>query len=179
LHEQCDCGTRVGCDLEPIASYGDVEYVRCDGTRLPFKNSCFDLCTAWDVLEHVHDDRTMLTEIARVLRPGGRARLSVPHKDISVFPPFLMPWINRRWQHSIRSGYTPSEIQSLAESANFATCRVEALKAQWFRSLYLVAALLWRVCRPAGRSLVAALARRDASGEEGPNGHLLVEMEKA
>lgn len=179
MHEQCDCGTRVGCDLEPIASYGDVEYVRCDGTRLPFKNSCFDLCTAWDVLEHVHDDRTMLTEIARVLRPGGRARLSVPHKDISVFPPFLMPWINRRWQHSIRSGYTPSEIQSLAESANFATCRVEALKAQWFRSLYLVAALLWRVCRPAGRSLVAALARRDASGEEGPNGHLLVEMEKA
>jgi predicted Zn-ribbon and HTH transcriptional regulator len=40
-----------------------------------------DLLIACDVLEHVDQDRRALREIARVLKPGGYALLTVPQKD--------------------------------------------------------------------------------------------------
>jgi SAM-dependent methyltransferase len=179
LHQQPgQDGARVGCDLEPVALYPHIQYVKCDGRKLPFATASFDLCTAWDVLEHVPDDQAMLRELSRVLRPGSCARLSVPHKHIAAFPPFLTPWLHRRWQHSVRTGYTPSEIQSLARANGFAECRGIPLKAPWFRSLYLAASLLWRISQPAGRRLIAAIARRDAAAGCGPNGLLFVELQK-
>jgi SAM-dependent methyltransferase len=48
--------------------------VRNDGGSLPFKNSCFDLVLLFAVLTCIpHDDeqRTLVSEVRRVLRPGG------------------------------------------------------------------------------------------------------------
>jgi SAM-dependent methyltransferase len=56
-----------------------IEAVRqASSLSLPYDASSFDLVTALDVLEHLDDDRTMLEEIRRVLRPGGTFLLSVP-----------------------------------------------------------------------------------------------------
>jgi SAM-dependent methyltransferase len=177
LHRQPPFGVRVSCDLAPVALYPDIHYIRCDGHSLPFAAGSFELCTAWDVLEHVSNDQTFLRELSRVLQPGGRVRLSVPHKQIAVFPERAMPWLHRRWAHSIRTGYTPSEIRSLAEGCGF-ECTVIPLETPWFRSLYLVASLVWKSCPPLGRRLVSALARRDAAAGWGPKGMLLVELRK-
>lgn len=49
-----------------------------DATRLAFPDRCFDLVICSHVLEHVTDDRKALAEMARVLRPGGRAMIVVP-----------------------------------------------------------------------------------------------------
>jgi uncharacterized membrane protein YbhN (UPF0104 family)/SAM-dependent methyltransferase len=179
LHQQAPgCSTSVGCDLAPVAVYSDIHYVKCDGRSLPFASEAFELCTAWDVLEHVSDDRALLGELSRVLRPDGRVRLSVPHKQIAVFPAPAMPWLHRRWEHSIRAGYTPSEIRSLADASGFAECTVIPLEVPWFRALYFAASLLWSLWPPAGRRLIAALARRDAAAGWGPKGILLVELRK-
>ena len=179
LHQQpTGCGARVGCDLAPVALYPDVHYVKGDAQSLPFASSTFELCTAWDVLEHVPDDRALLGELSRVLQPGGRVRLSVPHKQIAVFPPLAMSWLHRRWEHLVRTGYTPGELRSLAEASGFAKCTVVALEAPWFRSLYFVASLTWRLWPAAGRRLVSALARRDAAAGWGPRGVLLIELQK-
>jgi len=48
------------------------------GERLPFADGTFGLCTFFDVLEHVEAEDAFLTEMRRVLRPGGRVFLSVP-----------------------------------------------------------------------------------------------------
>ena len=45
---------------------------------LPFPDRAFDLVCAMDILEHVEDDRAALSEIRRVLRPGGTLLFSVP-----------------------------------------------------------------------------------------------------
>src|SRR5713101_900308 len=45
--------------------------VRGDIQRLPFREDCIDLVTANMVAEHVQDAGKLLTEIHRVLRPGG------------------------------------------------------------------------------------------------------------
>ncbi|SFS11027.1 class I SAM-dependent methyltransferase [Sphingomonas jatrophae] len=52
-----------------------------DLQAIPFPDATFDTIICHNVLEHVPDDHKALTEIARVLRPGGRALLSVPMFD--------------------------------------------------------------------------------------------------
>lgn len=42
-----------------------------DGEAYPFEDNTFDACVSNYVIEHVADPRGHLTEIARVLRPGG------------------------------------------------------------------------------------------------------------
>jgi SAM-dependent methyltransferase len=46
--------------------------------ELPFATSTFDLVCAFDIVEHVEDDEAALTELTRVLAPGGVLLMSVP-----------------------------------------------------------------------------------------------------
>lgn len=45
---------------------------------LPFPNDCFDLICAFEIVEHVADDRLLLLEVRRVLKDGERFVFSVP-----------------------------------------------------------------------------------------------------
>lgn len=51
---------------------------RGDITRMPFPDGHFSLVLATDVIEHVDDDLTALSEVYRVLRPGSAALITVP-----------------------------------------------------------------------------------------------------
>jgi len=55
---------------------GEVRYG--DVCALPFGDDTFDLVLATDIIEHVDDDGKALSELRRVLKPGGAAILSVP-----------------------------------------------------------------------------------------------------
>lgn len=65
----------VPCDLYP--SSPDMQ--RVDMIDMPFEDGTFDLVIANHVLEHVADDLKALTEIRRVLKPGGHAILQTPY----------------------------------------------------------------------------------------------------
>lgn len=58
--------------------YGAQPHVFGDAVRLPFHDRCFDGVICLEVLEHVVDPGKVLTEIARVLKPGGRGWVSMP-----------------------------------------------------------------------------------------------------
>ena len=49
-----------------------------DATRLPFPDATFDRVIAAEVLEHIPDDTAAISELARVLRPGGTMAITVP-----------------------------------------------------------------------------------------------------
>jgi SAM-dependent methyltransferase len=49
-----------------------------DALRLPIQDNSVDIVTMLDVLEHLSDDARALSEVSRVLRPGGALVLSVP-----------------------------------------------------------------------------------------------------
>ena len=55
-----------------------LEAVQGDGERLPFPDGLFDRVICTETLEHVPDDRAILLELIRVLRPGGMLVVSVP-----------------------------------------------------------------------------------------------------
>jgi SAM-dependent methyltransferase len=56
---------------------GDVDVVT-DGGQLGFRDESFDSVLCTQVLEHVPDALRVLSEVRRVLRPGGLALITVP-----------------------------------------------------------------------------------------------------
>lgn len=60
-------------DLEsPLADY------KCDVQNMPFEDKTYDVVICNHVLEHVPDDAKAMSEILRILKPGGFAILQVP-----------------------------------------------------------------------------------------------------
>ena len=62
-------------EAPPTAGY---EVVRGDLLHLPFPDASVDRVIASEVLEHIPDDAGAMAEISRVLKPGGRAAVTVP-----------------------------------------------------------------------------------------------------
>ena len=76
-------------------------WVCCSAERLPLATGVFGSALAIAVLEHVPDDGAALAELARVLEPGGRAWVTVPHALRHV--PLVFRPANRR--HDRRLGH--------------------------------------------------------------------------
>jgi len=77
--------TVVGVDrsraqiIEAQARAADVSYARADAGLLPFGDGVFDVVTACLVLEHIDDIDPVVSEIGRVLEPGGRFLFLLNH----------------------------------------------------------------------------------------------------
>lgn len=61
------------------AREGSPRCLLYDGRRLPYRDDTFDVVGALNVLEHVEDPETFVSEAARVCVPGGRVVLSSPN----------------------------------------------------------------------------------------------------
>jgi ubiquinone/menaquinone biosynthesis C-methylase UbiE/uncharacterized protein YbaR (Trm112 family) len=103
----------IGCDLSleglKVArafahSEGVLDetlWIRCSAEKLPLASSSLGAALAIAVLEHLPDDDRALNELARVLRPGGRAWITVPHALRHISP--VLRGANRR--HDRRLGH--------------------------------------------------------------------------
>ena len=75
-----------GLDIEPerVAEarqeVPDAHLLVAVGERLPYGDGLLDIVFSHEVIEHVQDDRQMLVEALRVLRPGGRLLLFCPNR---------------------------------------------------------------------------------------------------
>ncbi len=90
----------TGVDLNPDIKYmpyaETIKYVVSDFMHTPFENGSFDVVTSTSVIEHGFNSRALLTEITRLLRPGGYFIASFdywPEKiDTKGTPFFGMDW---------------------------------------------------------------------------------------
>ena len=62
---------------------GRVSHVAADLIRLPYPDRCFDAIVCGWVLEHLPDPHPGLTELARVLSPGGKLLLLVTEDTLT------------------------------------------------------------------------------------------------
>jgi SAM-dependent methyltransferase len=68
--------------IEQLNARGGIA-VPAEIGALPFSDREFDLVCAFDVIEHVEDDRLVFGEVSRVLKDGGVLMFSVPvHADL-------------------------------------------------------------------------------------------------
>jgi SAM-dependent methyltransferase len=83
---------------------------------LPFPDDTFDRVITSEVLEHIWDDERALTEMIRVLRPGGRIAVTVP-----TYWPERVNWALNWRYHDVPGGHVrifrQREIESKMERA--------------------------------------------------------------
>ncbi len=104
--------------LEVLAARGAIAHV---GTlaEAKFPDASFDLVGMFEVIEHLDDDVALLSEAARVTKPGGRLILSVPlgMKYWSALDDYV--------GHVRR--YEPEELRARVEGAGFVVERIASL----------------------------------------------------
>jgi ubiquinone/menaquinone biosynthesis C-methylase UbiE len=77
-----------------------VSFRVADATRLPFRDAHFDACQALTLLEHVTDPTSVISEMVRVTRPGGRIAVLdldqgstlMDHPDRAMTRTILQAW---------------------------------------------------------------------------------------
>lgn len=67
-------------EVERRGLRGKILPVCYDGERLPLPDASIDFAISFEVLEHVRREETALSELARVIRPGGVLAMSVPNR---------------------------------------------------------------------------------------------------
>jgi ubiquinone/menaquinone biosynthesis C-methylase UbiE len=105
LREFGDSGLRVqATDYNP--SYAEIARLRAQryglglsitvaaGEKLPYSDALFEVVLCMDVLEHVQDVEAALSEIYRVLKPGGVVLTTVPNRRAFRDPHYHLPGIN-------------------------------------------------------------------------------------
>ncbi len=81
-HRQLQHSRRIDDDLGTR-----VPVVEATGTALPFADATFDVVfSAFGALQFVADEHAVVSEAARVLRPGGRFAFSITHPTRWMFP---------------------------------------------------------------------------------------------
>lgn len=66
----------------PGSQAGALRGVVADAARLPFRDGSFDLYVSFETIEHVPDDRAVVSEARRVLAPGGVFVCSTPEREV-------------------------------------------------------------------------------------------------
>ncbi|HNR87138.1 MAG TPA: class I SAM-dependent methyltransferase [Spirochaetota bacterium] len=77
-HIQRVLSKRPGIDYTSADLSSPTAMVRLDVTAIQFADQSFDAVICNHVLEHIPDDRKAMSEIYRILKPGGFAILQVP-----------------------------------------------------------------------------------------------------
>ena len=111
----------VGLDLSRVVAFRARRNARSNGNppallradirELPFADGSFDAVYTMGTIEHIDEYRDAIREVHRVLKPGGRAVIGVPHKwDLFLRP--LMVWILDAFGQYL---YAPEKSFSAAE----------------------------------------------------------------
>ena len=83
-HMAANARQAVGLEIEyerTREAHARIDQMICAaGEDLPLRGNLFDLVLSHEVLEHVADDRKVINEIVRTLRPGGRLVLFCPNR---------------------------------------------------------------------------------------------------
>jgi SAM-dependent methyltransferase len=175
LLSHIDAAEKFGIDVDILKKYPDIQYIGEDFLQYNFKDEKFDRIFAFDVLEHVKEDKIFLEKIIQLLSTEGMAILSTPCENIKIFPPFLQSWVDKRWGHIYRRGYVPQRIKEFVEDiglGNSITINAIYWNCPIFRFLYLPLSMLWRISPMLTKKVLNFIVGIESRSKEGENGFL-------
>ncbi len=130
-------GRVSGVDIAPAmlsiarrhcASLPQVAFELADVTRLPYADASFDVALASQVYEYVGEVDAALAELARVIRPGGRAVLVDTDWESAVWASHddaRMRRVIETWNEHIPHPQLPRTLKRRMMQAGFDEVRVE------------------------------------------------------
>lgn len=133
----------VGVDISPVAVEPSVQKVTASVLALPFESGSFDLVISRHVIEHLPDGEALISELARVLKPGGRLYVECP--DVRGLAWFAKPNFYDDPTHA--RPYTQTALRRLAGLNQLQVIRCRRIRDPkiaflgWF---YLPVALVMR-----------------------------------
>jgi SAM-dependent methyltransferase len=91
----------VGLDIDKLA-LAEIEpgydqksvFLQGDAMQMPFHGETLDMIFCLQVYEHVPDDERMMSEIFRVLKPGGYVIFSGPNRLFPIEPHYFLPFLH-------------------------------------------------------------------------------------
>jgi SAM-dependent methyltransferase len=132
--------------------------------RLPFEDGFFDTVIVIDVHEHLEDPAPLNAEILRIVRPGGRAIVTVPNGDArrpAMFVKRALGMTKEVYGH-LRDGYTIPELTQMLAGAGFKPVRSSSY-SRFFTEMVELALNV---------AYVKVLSRKDVKGAgDGAGGH--------
>ncbi|HMG15614.1 MAG TPA: class I SAM-dependent methyltransferase [Saprospiraceae bacterium] len=119
----------IGLDIKNAINYGgEKPDIYWEDGKIPLLDNSIKIAIATEVLEHVQNPNDLLSEIKRVLMPGGILLITIP---------FIWPF------HEIPNDhyrYTPFAIKNLLENTKFRNIKINAMGG-WNASLGQMLAL--------------------------------------
>jgi SAM-dependent methyltransferase len=118
----------IGMDLQPDVGWKRVakaRFILANSEAMPFGDSTFDICSMIQVLEYVDGDRAALSEIYRVLKPGGRLVLQAANRD-GIYSRITGKKIDARHRH----WYTRDGITAMLVESGFRVLSVKGFGAR-------------------------------------------------
>jgi ubiquinone/menaquinone biosynthesis C-methylase UbiE len=103
--------------VEAIRGLVDTDVHLVGEKRLPFKDAEFDLVVVADMMEHVEHEEAFVSELARVLKAGGRLVVNTPHARDTTLRRLRLRLGQTDLKHGhLRPGYTAESLGSLLGS---------------------------------------------------------------
>ena len=139
---------------------GSGAFVRGSALQLPFREASFDVVGLFDLIEHLTDEASLLTNVRKVLKPEGMVVATVPAHQ----------WL---WSpHDVQAAHVRRYAQKELE-AIFRVSRFRVLNSRSFYGFLLVPAFIRKVLglqqgigapSPSVNRVLGLLAERSASG---------------
>lgn len=85
-------------------------FILANGAKLPFKNNLFDIVLCTQVLRHVSDPLTVLSELTRVVKKGGLVVITTPNK---LYKPLAVILGKIQKYNGNENWYYPWEIKKI------------------------------------------------------------------
>lgn len=112
----------------------DAEFMQMDARHIPYE-SAFDTIGAFDVLEHIDDDETVLQQINKALKPGGILLITVPQHR------WLWSAVDEYACHVRR--YVANDLHNKVRQEGFEIIRSTSFVCTLMPAMYLSRLLQW------------------------------------
>lgn len=154
------CGLELESDSFELARSQGVTVYNSELSELDFPENSFSAVTMWQVIEHVHSPASLITEIARILKPGGVLAVSTPNIKSLGWRLLREDWGAVEPQVHLHL-FQPSGLARLMNDCGLKTREVRTLDIQPVTMKSAVKKMIGRSSvRPSGS--VAALAGSNA-----------------
>jgi SAM-dependent methyltransferase len=128
-------GDTVSLENDPLflsyLSARNLIVINASITDIPLDDDSFDLVCAFDVIEHIEEDRTAVKELVRVCKPGGRICITVPA--------FQSLWGNHDVVNGHQRRYKKKQLRNIVDSLP-----ATVLYSTYFNCILFVPVFLFR-----------------------------------